>query len=165
MNSPISENQWDVNLKDDTMGARIRYTWLVTALFCFTASSISGSHRWSNIASFYPQREEQKTSDQTEGWTFCFENKCRCKDDLADCSQNHGDLTFIPRLPERVKFVNFSFNSVARLSDNFFTNVTNITLFDISDSGLILIGTNAFQSLRNLTQLFISNNPESDTPA
>ena len=93
MNSPISENQWDVNLKDDTMGARIRYTWLVTALFCFTTSSISGSHRWSNIASFYPQREEQKTSDQTEGWTFCFENKCRCKDDLADCSQNHGDLT------------------------------------------------------------------------
>lgn len=143
------------------MGTRFRLILLVTILFSFSAVTILASPRGNLVSGFYySQRDELKSNDQSsDGWTFCFEDKCRCKDDLADCSQNLGDLAFIPRLPERVKFVNFSFNSVGKVSDRFFTNVTNITSLDMSDNDLVLIGPNAFRSLRNLTQLFIRNNP------
>ena len=137
-------------------------------MFCFAAVTTLAASPRGNLAvsGFYysRQRDELKSNDQSsDGWTFCFEDKCRCKDDLADCSHNClGDLAFIPRplQPERVdSSTSPSTVSVGKVSDHFFTNVTNITSLDMSDNDLVLIGPNAFRSLRNLTQLFIGNNP------
>nr|ARQ14825.1 toll-like recptor 7 [Oncomelania hupensis] len=92
------------------------------------------------------------------GWTFCYENLCRCKDDLADCSENGGNLTFIPKLPDPIAFVNFSFNRVERIPDNFFDNVTSVTGFDLSNNSLVHISPVAFSKLQNLRRLLITNN-------
>ena len=145
------------------MGAAKLYSRVMfpmTIWFCFAVSISGGVPRDRRVRVL--QQDEQKTSEQSSeaGWTFCFEHKCRCQGDRADCSGNLGALAFIPRLPERVTFLNFSANSVGKMSDNFFTNVTNITSVDMSDNGMVLISSNAFKSLRNMTQLFIGNNPE-----
>lgn len=127
-------------------------------MFCFAAVTTLASTRGNlAVSGFYysRQRDELKSNDQSsDGWTFCFEDKCRCKDDLADCSHNClGDLAFIPRplQPERVSEIRqlllSSTVSVGKVSDHFFTNVTNITSLDMSDNDLVLIGPNAFRSL------------------
>ena len=87
---------------------------------------------------------------------FCFEKKCRCRGSLADCSRNHGSLTFIPRLPRTVTHLNFTWNNLtAIVNETFFTNVTQITSLDLSNNGLVYIVETAFQCLVNLTRLIV----------
>ena len=84
------------------------------------------------------------------------DDKCRCNGSVADCSQNGGSLTFIPRLPPEVTFVNFTWNNLTSIPDaGFFLNVTHITGLDLSDNGLCHIHPTSFQLLVNLQRLIL----------
>jgi Leucine-rich repeat (LRR) protein len=96
--------------------------------------------------------------DSTDGWSFCFEDKCRCKDDVADCSNNHGNLSFIPVLPPNVTSLNFSFNRVSNITDDFFNNVTRIRDVNLDYNDLAGISPVAFRRLGNLTKLSVAHN-------
>lgn len=86
----------------------------------------------------------------------CGENKCKCKGIVADCSQINASLTFIPRLPSGVIHLSFTrHNLTAIVSEKFFTNVTQITVLDLSNNGLVYIVKTAFQCLVNLAHLTV----------
>ena len=89
---------------------------------------------------------------------YCYEDKCICDGNHADCSVHHH-MDFIPRLPEGVISVDISYNGVTRIdSAGFFVNVTHITSLVMSFNGLTYIAPGAFDILENLTSLDISFN-------
>ncbi|KAK7108091.1 toll-like receptor 2 type-2 [Littorina saxatilis] len=141
------------------MDGKLRVLTGWTVLFSLSAL-ISSAPRGALLSLQPQQGRNQRRHNEPAEWTFCFEHLCRCRDDVADCSQNHGGLTFIPKLPDSVRFVNFSYNNIGNLPAYFFANVTNITSVDVSNNALSLISTHAFKSLKNLTRLYIGGNPE-----
>ncbi|XP_025108357.1 toll-like receptor 13 [Pomacea canaliculata] len=98
---------------------------------------------------------------------FCFEDKCKCIDEEADCSQNYGALTFVPKLPEYIRFLNFTYNNLTTIDNaDFFYNVTYIKSLDLGDNGLRYIHPQAFRPLiTTLQQLFLDNNVHLDYQA
>ena len=89
---------------------------------------------------------------------YCYEDKCICDGNHADCSGHHH-MDFIPRLPKGVTSVVISYNGVTRIdSAGFFVNVTHITSLVMSLTGLTYIAPGAFDILDNLTSLDISFN-------
>ncbi|XP_070181505.1 toll-like receptor 2 type-1 [Littorina saxatilis] len=95
-----------------------------------------------------------------EEWRYCYKNQCRCRGTEADCSQNYGKLTFVPQLPNGIKSLNFSLNSLSTITSNFFSNVTNVSSVDLSNNVLNDIHPDAFASLRYLTSLSVKGNTQ-----
>ncbi|PVD24235.1 hypothetical protein C0Q70_14705 [Pomacea canaliculata] len=94
------------------------------------------------------------------------ENKCKCTGDKADCSQNYGSLTFVPKLPNYIRFLNFSYNNLTAIDRaDFFLNVTYIECLDLGDNGLRYIHSDAFRVLKRLWKLFLDYNDHLDYPA
>ena len=90
---------------------------------------------------------------------LCFEDKCRCVGDSADCSRNYGRLTFIPRLPKRIRFLNFSHNRLTDIKkSDFFTNVSGLKILDLGENNLQWIHPDAFRVLTQLNTLFLNRN-------
>lgn len=84
---------------------------------------------------------------------------CTCKGYSADCSGNHGRLTFIPRFKDHIRFLNFSFNNLTAIpSDDFFLNITDFTILDLSNNGLQDISPGAFRPFRRLSKLLLIAN-------
>jgi len=78
---------------------------------------------------------------------YCYEDKCICNGNHADCSVHHH-MDFIPRLPEGVTSVDISYNGVTRIdSAGFFVNVTHITSLVMRFNGLTYIAPGAFDIL------------------
>ncbi|XP_025107037.1 toll-like receptor 2 [Pomacea canaliculata] len=93
--------------------------------------------------------------------SYCFEKKCKCSGDEADCSKNYGALTFVPKLPNTVQFLNFSFNNLTTIdSADFFQNVTYITSLDLGNNGLRYIHPQAFGIVKGLKYLFLDDNQQ-----
>ena len=81
---------------------------------------------------------------------------CRCKGVSADCSRNYGRLAFIPKFPENIRFLNFSLNNLTAIpSDDFFLNITNIYVLDLSSNRLKEISRGAFKVFKSLTVLLL----------
>nr|QNL15318.1 toll-like receptor 13 [Littorina littorea] len=109
-------------------------------------------------------KNEQLAQD-TEQWTVDGTNRstdqacyplCRCHGNEEDCSRNFGRLTFVPQTPDGLTFLNFSYNKLTSVpSDDFFLNVTNITVLDLGNNGLKTISLGAFRPLKRLTNLTI----------
>lgn len=90
---------------------------------------------------------------------YCFENKCRCDGNKADCRYNDDKLKFIPKFPPEITSVDFSFNEVGGIySANFFSNVTHITSLQMVSTGLTYIVPGAFDDMKNLQILDLSFN-------
>nr|QNL15315.1 toll-like receptor 11 [Littorina littorea] len=112
-------------------------------------------------------KNEQLAQD-TEQWTVDGTNRstdqacyplCRCHGNEEDCSRNFGRLTFVPQTPDGLTFLNFSYNKLTSVpSDDFFLNVTNITVLDLGNNGLKTISLGAFRPLSRLVTLLLSHN-------
>lgn len=87
----------------------------------------------------------------------CFEEMCVCSNTSADCSRNGKNLTFVPRLPD-ITFLDFSYNMIHHIPEDFFLNVTNITGLDLSHNGIAGIDSGAFRPLEKLQTLILSYN-------
>ena len=84
---------------------------------------------------------------------------CTCEGYSADCSRNYGRLTFVPKFPENIRFLNFSFNNLTAIpSDNFFLNITNFTILVLNNNGLNKISPGAFRPFRRLSKLLLIAN-------
>lgn len=84
---------------------------------------------------------------------------CRCNDTYADCSQNFGNLTFIPVLPQGIKYLNFSFNGLTAIPDEeFFSNATQILGLDLSHNDLVYVAKDAFKFMTKLQDLAMNYN-------
>nr|QNL15317.1 toll-like receptor 12.2 [Littorina littorea] len=115
-----------------------------------------------DTVNFRNDQTEQRARD-TEQWTVDGSNRspdqacyplCRCHGDEADCSRNYGRLAFVPKLPDRIRFLNFSLNNLTTVpSDEFFLNVTHITSLSLENNGLKNISPGAFRPLQRLTNL------------
>nr|KAG5708242.1 hypothetical protein BaRGS_021176 [Batillaria attramentaria] len=93
-------------------------------------------------------------------FTVCGEGQCKCSTTYADCSGHDGNLTYIPKLPASIKFLNFSHNKLHSIEDpDFFANVTGkISGLSLSDNELSYICEGAAQGMANLTELYLDFN-------
>ena len=107
-----------------------------------------------------PRGRELQVQIPAAEWYSCFEDKCKCRGHFADCSQNHGKLTFIPQLPMEIRSLNFSYNSLETIPRDFFANVTDISSVDLSNNELKFIQSNAFNLVTNLSCLVLKYNSE-----
>ncbi|KAK7479594.1 hypothetical protein BaRGS_00029143 [Batillaria attramentaria] len=102
-----------------------------------------------NNVTLGPQRED----------AFCGEGKCRCSGNVADCSGNEAGLTYIPKLPDDISIVYFSKYGLKVIdNDDFFRNVTNITVLNLSNNGLTNISEGAFRPVHRLAVLTLDAN-------
>jgi Leucine-rich repeat (LRR) protein len=88
----------------------------------------------------------------------CFYRMCRCTNTTADCSNNNGNLTFIPKLPRSIRFLNFSGNSLGAIPEGFFANVSGLTSLSLNNNSISYIHPQAFKSLKKLRSLYINHN-------
>ncbi|KAK7484278.1 hypothetical protein BaRGS_00024527, partial [Batillaria attramentaria] len=94
-----------------------------------------------------------------ENYTVCGDGNCRCRDTVADCSEHHGKLTYVPRLPAGISQVLFTDKILVRiLRDDFFVNITNVTDLDLSNNRLTYISPGVFRPFTNLTALRLMAN-------
>ena len=87
---------------------------------------------------------------------------CKCSKTTADCSSNHGGLTFVPELRRSYQVLNFSYNNVVNISDiNFFANVSReVRVIDLYNNGLVHIVSGVFARLTKLSTLLLGgSNP------
>ncbi|KAK7113516.1 hypothetical protein V1264_012789 [Littorina saxatilis] len=108
------------------------------------------------------QDTKQRIANRTHGNSSCYKlnhTLCWCQGKTADCSGNYGQLTFVPKLPDGIQFLNFSYNNLTSISsDDFFHNVTQITGLDLGNNGLRNISLGAFIPLSRLVTLLLSKN-------
>ena len=89
----------------------------------------------------------------------CFEDKCRCVGKVADCSRNYGNLTFVPKLPKGIEFLNFSYNDLTDIKrSDFFKNVSGIECLDLGSNNLQSIHPDAFRVFTRLDTLLLDSN-------
>ncbi|XP_070203793.1 toll-like receptor 3 [Littorina saxatilis] len=91
----------------------------------------------------------------------CFEEKCVCYKTTADCSENNGSLTYIPKLKysRKIWTLIFSFNNLTNISrDDFFANLSTIRVLHLQNNGLRDISAGAFRPLTKLLTLYVDNN-------
>ena len=91
--------------------------------------------------------------------TVCYNDSlavCWCTGTELDCSGNDGNLTFVPHVNGTFIFLNFTFNHLHEIGENFFVNVTQIITLDIGDNhNLHYIHPRAFKPLTKLRGLFL----------
>lgn len=91
--------------------------------------------------------------------TVCEEN-CHClviKNELhIDCSKTN--LTFVPRFPTNVSYLNLQNNFIDTLENGAFHNLGNLISLDLTSNKLQIIERNAFVGLENLQRLDLQNN-------
>ena len=109
-------------------------------------------------------RDMPRLHIKAESWSngplqsSCF-HLCTCSGSDADCSQHFGNLTFIPLLPPQTMFLNFSFNNVIKIEHHdFFSNVTQLRVLDLSHNGLSYAVGGAFKALLYLETLLLNYN-------
>ncbi|PVD24229.1 hypothetical protein C0Q70_14699 [Pomacea canaliculata] len=96
-----------------------------------------------------------------KNYFYCFEDKCKCSGPRADCSRNYGKLTFIPELPDEIRFLDLSFNNLTAVDRaEFFHNVTNILYLDMRNNKLRYIHPQAFSVFSQLKDLLLDYNDE-----
>ncbi|XP_076453842.1 toll-like receptor 4 isoform X2 [Babylonia areolata] len=89
----------------------------------------------------------------------CVEDVCRCTRTRADCSRNYGRLTYVPRLPDSIRTLIFSFNNLTKiLRDDFFQNGTRLVSLHLENNGLEYISHGAFRPLTRLEALYLGHN-------
>ncbi|KAK3102949.1 hypothetical protein FSP39_015192 [Pinctada imbricata] len=82
---------------------------------------------------------------------------CKVHHDSVDCS--HLNLTTVPLdLPESVRKLDLSYNSLESLKPNQFSNLLNLTWLNISRNSIRTLPSSAFSGLEKLRILDISNN-------
>ncbi|XP_025082331.1 toll-like receptor 4 [Pomacea canaliculata] len=113
---------------------------------------------------FMPHEEDNVAAPAPASANVCFPDSCRCWNDRrlewsADCSQNNGSLTFVPILSEpNITFLNFSYNKVQVITDDFFANVTDLQYLELSNNNIINISFQAFKNLTKLEYLYLNFN-------
>nr|QNL15326.1 toll-like receptor 20 [Littorina littorea] len=81
---------------------------------------------------------------------------CWCTETELDCSGNDGNLTFVPKVNGTFHFLNFTFNYLLEIREDFFENVTEVRRLDIGDNHRLgYIHPHAFKPLRNLSELYL----------
>ncbi|XP_076453834.1 toll-like receptor 2 [Babylonia areolata] len=87
----------------------------------------------------------------------CLEIHCRCHDTTADCSS--VNLTYVPRVPGNVSFLNLSNNYIREIAHPaFFVNASKVTEVDLYNNGLTRIVSNAFRSMGKLERVLLGGN-------
>lgn len=92
--------------------------------------------------------------------TSCYgDHVCDCGDAVADCSANHGKLTYLPKLNvtyNSYRYLNLSNNSISSIANDFFHNVSKeVEAIDLYNNGLIAIADGAFGDLDKLNTLLL----------
>ncbi|XP_076467077.1 toll-like receptor 2 type-2 [Babylonia areolata] len=135
---------------------------LIVCLLVFVSSGLSKTYGLNKRSVDHPHILERNASvDHTENdlSAFCFRTQCICEGSKADCSQNYGNLTFVPRLPDNIEFLNFSYNNLTAIKrENFFVNVSHLQALDLGDNDLVYIHPKAFAVFKNLTRVFVDYN-------
>ncbi|PVD36494.1 hypothetical protein C0Q70_03478 [Pomacea canaliculata] len=72
--------------------------------------------------------------------------------------QTPWNLTYIPRLPDNTTFLNFSYNALSVIPEDFFSNVSSLVVLDLSDNNVTVINPRAFQNMYQLKKLFLNYN-------
>ncbi|KAK7089875.1 toll-like receptor 2 type-2 [Littorina saxatilis] len=81
---------------------------------------------------------------------------CWCTETELDCSRNDGKLTFVPKVNGTFHFLNFTFNYLLEIGEDFFENVTEVRRLDIGDNKRLgYIHPQALKPLRNLSELYL----------
>ncbi|XP_070204902.1 toll-like receptor 2 type-1 [Littorina saxatilis] len=130
--------------------------------YLYLALTIASVHLGSTSKTVDKSAEKDRQGQQA--WSrgvFCFEDKCTCYDTTANCSQNHGNLTYIPKLNYRhkIRHLIFSDNNLTTIStDIFFKNVSEVRVLDLRNNDLQEISPGAFRPLTKLSDLLLDNN-------
>ena len=92
----------------------------------------------------------------------CGDGFCWCAGDVADCSGHvsvsQPDLTYIPKLPENVRYLDFSKNGAYLSSKQFFANATNVTHLSLGTFRFENIEESDLNRIENLTCLSLVGN-------
>ena len=106
-----------------------------------------------------PAGEQNVKKESPAERKYCFEDKCTCAGRSADCSKNYGNLTFVPELPKRIRFLNFTYNRLRDINtSDFFTNVSGLQTLDLGENELQRIHPDAFKVFTQLKTLFLNRN-------
>ncbi|XP_070204900.1 toll-like receptor 2 [Littorina saxatilis] len=92
---------------------------------------------------------------------LCFQDKCACYKEVANCSHNDGSLSFIPKLNFRrpIRRLVFGDNNLTSIpTDDFFKNVSGVRVLDLQNNDLKEISPGAFRPLTNLSELILDSN-------
>ncbi|XP_076468716.1 toll-like receptor 2 [Babylonia areolata] len=94
----------------------------------------------------------------------CGDGLCTCTQLSADCVGRLAQVTYIPKLPEQVRYVDLSLNnfSSADLTDYFFENLTNVVNLNLSFNSFTLLSRDVFEGMVELCSLILSNNEKLD---
>ncbi|KAK6194660.1 hypothetical protein SNE40_000256 [Patella caerulea] len=103
-----------------------------------------------------PKANQDKTSRVPgvlmDSYYACGDNMCYCKDNVAVCSGHQHLLTYIPKLPSKIKQLTFSNNFLPHIKYNTLSNVSSLTHLYLKANNLTFCSPVAF---RNLTELQI----------
>ena len=141
------------------MGVRIAVCAAVVLLVLAFLSSVKGSCRF-NQPGIYSQTTVQDVGHDDSPRYICFSDtrsRCWCSTSVLDCSNNNGSLTFVPRVNGTFHTLNFTFNKLESVTEDWFLNMTSITVVDLSrNKDLSFIHPQAFKPLQNLTKLLLN---------
>ncbi|XP_046542688.1 P-granule-associated novel protein 1-like [Haliotis rubra] len=94
----------------------LSWTFCVTVCFCVLTNT-DGMSVW---------RSRSDALTNGKHGSFCFRHICECSGPLANCGFGH--LTFIPSLWDNITQLNFTDNSLHRISRATFANITHLKL-------------------------------------
>ena len=91
-------------------------------------------------------------------WQPCGDNFCCCHGNSAYCIDR--SLEYIPRLPRNVTDLLFVRNKIKALTAETFDTIKDLEIMklDLSSNGILTMSRDAFQELRQLQELSLSNN-------
>ena len=99
---------------------------------------------------------------------FCGDGLCRCfrEEAIAVCSGNFTrPLHHIPALPSNICNLDFCCNNLTSISsDDFFENVTRISVLDLGDNDLTYLRAGVFRRLKSLAALSVAGNDRLGRP-
>ncbi|TRY81248.1 hypothetical protein DNTS_000543 [Danionella cerebrum] len=86
--------------------------------------------------------------------------RCVCSDTLLTVRCASADLARVPSaLPSEARTLVITGNVMRALDNGAFNGVRNITHLDLSNNGIMEIGSHSFSSLHSLRSLLLNNNP------
>nr|ARQ14823.1 toll-like recptor 5 [Oncomelania hupensis] len=90
-------------------------------------------------------------SDQDGPRYDCYMQKCWCTKSAANCSGS--GLPYIPKLPNGILFLNFSYNGVVSIGEDFFSNVTSLTAISLDGNAIQNVSNISHDVLRTMLSL------------